>query len=204
MQELGFYFSPGSRYSYLALSQVPLIEKDFGIQFDWIPIVGERIREIRGADPFMGEPQSGQYDWEYRRKDAETWADFYHIPFQEPKSHKMDTNLLGRAVLIAKKLKAEREYSWELASEIFARGTWPVDEVVIVNTAKKQNLDPEVFKQGINSDHYFKEIEAICQAAVNRGIFGSPAFFVGDKMFWGNDRIPLLKQELSRIMQGNI
>ena len=201
MQELSFYFSPGSRYSYLALSQIPLIEKNFEIKFDWIPIIGNRVREIRGADPFKGEPQSGQYNWEYRRKDAEAWARFYNIPFIEPKDHKMDSNLLGRGVLIAKELNAERKYSWELASEVFGRGTWPIDEGVILKTAKLLNLDMDFFHKGIISERYFEAIERNCQTAVDRGVFGSPTFFVGDVMFWGNDRIPLLKHELCKLTQ---
>ncbi len=64
-----FYYSPGSRYSYLALSQVPDLEATLGVMFDWIPVVGARIRAIRGVDPFAGPPQSGQYDWDYRRHD---------------------------------------------------------------------------------------------------------------------------------------
>ena len=67
---LTYYFSTGSRYSYLSMSQVPGIERRYGVEFDWVPVNGKRIRNLRGVDPFQGPPQSGQYDWEYREQDA--------------------------------------------------------------------------------------------------------------------------------------
>jgi len=203
MQNLEFYFSPGSRYSYLALSQVPALEQRFGKKFDWIPVVGKRVRAIRGVDPFSGPPQSGQYDWEYRRVDAEAWADLYGIAFLEPQSVVVDSNLLGRGVIAAKKLNLVREYSWELASEMFGRGTWPLDEAVCIRTAKSLGLEVAEFSELLSSEEVRTEIETNCQSAVDKGVFGSPTFLVGSKLFWGNDRIPLVIHELSRLEKGD-
>ena len=60
--QLEFYFSPGSRYSYLALSQIPRLEATFDVRFEWIPVTGTTVGNLRGADPFQGPPLSGQYD----------------------------------------------------------------------------------------------------------------------------------------------
>ena len=37
------------------------------------------------------------------------------------------------------------------------------------------------------------------KAAVDRGVFGAPTFFVGDQMFWGQDRMEFVKQALESI-----
>jgi len=60
-----FFFSPGSRYCYLAGSQLPHIASRTGCRFDWRPVSGAEIRRLRGRDPFQGESVSGQYDWTY-------------------------------------------------------------------------------------------------------------------------------------------
>jgi len=202
MQTLEFYFSPGSRYSYLALSKVPALERRFGKQFDWIPVVGKRVRAIRGVDPFSGPPQSGQYDWEYRRIDAEAWADLYGIAFLEPQSVVVDSDLFGRGAIAAKKQDLVREYSWELASEVFGRGTWPLDEAVCIRTARSLGLDVAEFSKLLSSEEVRTEIETNCSSAVEKGVFGTPTFLVGSKRFWGNDRIPLVTHELSRLEKG--
>ena len=85
-----FYYSIGSRYSYLASTQIAKLEGETGCQVRWHPVNGLDIRKLRGRDPFAGEPLSGQYEWPYRRYDAECWADYYGVPFREPLSPHFD------------------------------------------------------------------------------------------------------------------
>ena len=39
-------------------------------------------------------------------------------------------------------------------------------------------------------------LKAVTMRAVERGVFGAPAFFVGDDMYWGQDRIEQVKSAL--------
>jgi len=82
-----FLFSPGSRYSYLASSQISQLEHETGCRVDWRPVNGGDIRALRGHDPFSGEAVSGKYDWAYRERDALQWANYYGIHFREPPSN---------------------------------------------------------------------------------------------------------------------
>ena len=99
-----FFFSPGSRYSYLAASQMTTLATETGCTVDWRPVHGPDLRRLRGADPFVGDPVSGQYDWNYRRRDAEAWAEYYGIPFREPPAHDFDFKVLVRAATAASKV----------------------------------------------------------------------------------------------------
>ena len=65
-REVDFYLGLGSRYSYLAASQVERIEKAYDCRFVWKPIASGALMDRRGGNPFRGEPLSGQYDWGYR------------------------------------------------------------------------------------------------------------------------------------------
>jgi 2-hydroxychromene-2-carboxylate isomerase len=40
------------------------------------------------------------------------------------------------------------------------------------------------------------QLKAVTMKAVERGVFGAPSFFVGDEMFWGQDRIEQVKAAL--------
>ena len=42
------------------------------------------------------------------------------------------------------------------------------------------------------------ELAALTEAAVARGVFGAPTFFVGDEMFWGKDRLDFVERWLKR------
>ncbi len=193
--ELTFYFSTGSRYSYLATSQIPLLERRFGVSFRWVPVNGKRIRALRGADPFAGAPVSGQYDWDYRERDAKAWARFYGIDFIEPQDVEFDVECLLRGVIAADELGDIRAYAWALAQEVFAKSTWPLDAGVTERVAVDQGLDLEEFRRAAGAAA--QTLEANCAEAVARGAFGTPSIFVGDELFWGNDRLPLVAHRLA-------
>jgi len=40
------------------------------------------------------------------------------------------------------------------------------------------------------------QLKAVTMRAVERGVFGAPTFFVGEEMFWGQDRIEQVKAAL--------
>jgi len=197
MQPLTYYFSTGSRYSYLSMSQMPQLERRYGVQFDWIPVNSKRIRSLRGADPFQGPPQSGQYDWAYRENDARVWADYYGIDFVEPREVEFDVELLLRAVIAAGRQGDVRAYAWALAQEVFARGTWPLDQSVADRVALGLGLDMTAFADACADPATQQELEDNCAEAVARGAFGTPSLFVEEELFWGNDRLVLAAHRLA-------
>jgi 2-hydroxychromene-2-carboxylate isomerase len=75
------YYAVGSRYSYLASTQMATLERQTGCEVVWRPLHSADLYALRGASPFEGRPVSGQYDWDYRRLDAERWADYYGVPY---------------------------------------------------------------------------------------------------------------------------
>ncbi|MCZ6854765.1 MAG: DsbA family protein [Gammaproteobacteria bacterium] len=197
--QLEFYFSPGSRYSYLALSQVPKLEATFDVRFEWIVVTGTTVRSLRGADPFQGPPLSGQYDWSYRQADAEAWADYYGIPFVEPAEHSFDADLLGRGAIAANSFGCLREVAWALAREVYEHASWPLDEEVVLATAESLGLERSAFAKRLSAQETIAAMATNCQRAVDRGAFGTPTFFVNERLFWGNDRIPLLHHALDQL-----
>ena len=197
-----FFFSPASRYSYLAASQIALLEAETGCLVEWRPVNGADIRTLRGRDPFSGDAVSGQYEWSYRRSDAETWAEYYGIPFREPPSRDFDFVLLARAATAAKRLGAGADYGWQLCSAVYASDAWPLDESLCAQVAVESGLERAEFATTLHGAETERELSEAAKEAHRRGAFGVPTFFVGDRMFWGNDRIALVKHALAKIAAG--
>jgi len=193
-----FFFSPGSRYSYLAASQIPSIEAEAGCLVEWRPVNGADIRALRGRDPFAGDSVSGQYDWAYRRHDAERWAAYYGVPFREPPTHRFDFNLLVLAAMASKRLGAVREYGWQLCSTVYGSDVWPVDESVCLRLAAEVGLQRAEFSSMLRDPETERLVVVAAEEAYRRGAFGVPTFFVDGELFWGNDRIVILKHVLSK------
>ena len=57
-------------------------------------------------------------------------------------------------------------------------------------------LDAPVFQRELKSSATRARHEALLDEARARGAFGVPTFFVGERMFWGNDRLMLLEAAL--------
>jgi len=196
MEALDFYFSPGSRYSYLAMCRLPEIEARFNLEFDWIPVSGPRIRALRGVDPFSGKPVSEQYDWGYRRRDAEAWAAYYGVPYQEPRDVHFDGDLLVRAATVAGLLGSKKDYAISLAREVYGHGSWPIEPLLCIQVAADTGLDVGEFGARLRAPECREMVEKRCAQAVDRGVFGVPTFFVGQQLFWGNDRLVLVEHAL--------
>lgn len=198
-QTVEFFFSPGSRYSYLAASQISSLEADTGCTVEWRPVNGVDIRRLRGRDPFAGDLVSGQYDWNYRRTDAQRWADYYGIPFREPPTHAFDFTLLVRAATAAKRLGAAAQYGWRICAAVYGSDTWPVDEGVCISLATDVGLEARTFAAMLVDPDTERLADEAARAAHQRGAFGVPTFFVGERMFWGNDRLVLVRHCLRQL-----
>ncbi|SEP21843.1 2-hydroxychromene-2-carboxylate isomerase [Rhodospirillales bacterium URHD0017] len=191
-----FYLGLGSRYSYLAASQVERIEKTHDCRFVWKPIASGALMDRRGGNPFRGEPLSGQYDWGYREYDAKCWADYYGIPFREPIAFRVDPDRLALACLAADGQGALVPCCRLMQKLIFVDGV-AIDDEAISRLPKHLGLDEQTFRRDLAASQTRTRHDGLLDEARARGAFGVPTFFLGDRMFWGNDRLVLLEAALA-------
>jgi 2-hydroxychromene-2-carboxylate isomerase len=197
MEEVEFFFGLGSRYSYLAFTQIARIESAHACTFSLQPISSVELMDLRGKSPFQASPVSGQYEWDYRRSDAEAWAKYYRVPFVEPKPLPEDHRLMARACYAAGTQGALRPYCEALFQAVFV-GNERIDAQTCAVIASRIKLDPRLFGEAVASSAVNERVSASARRAFKRGAFGVPTFFVGDRMFWGNDRLVLLEHYLAR------
>lgn len=192
-----FVFGLGSRYSYLASTQLEGIAARTGCSFDWTPVSSVALMAARGRTPFRGEPSSGQYEWEYRRRDAEDWARYYGVPFVEPNPAPADPALMAVAARAADEQGGMLAYVRALFAAVFV-SRLQVDASVCVELAGGVSLDRARFAASLQSASLRARVQADAERCAARGAFGVPWFFVGERGFWGNDRLVLLEDWLRR------
>lgn len=188
-----FYYGLGSRYSYLAASQLERIESETACRFEWLPLQsGELIRRANhGLSPFADSAPSGQYAWAYRQQDAESWAKFYDVPYNEPHAFRTDPADLALACWVADGHGLLKEMSRLLFEAVF------VERQVITRNllsilAQKLGMDGDAFPTAIDEQDAAAKHEAALGRAIGDGAFGVPSFVVAGQVFWGNDRLPLV------------
>jgi 2-hydroxychromene-2-carboxylate isomerase len=175
-----------------------VLQAETGCVVDWRPVDGGDIRKLRGHDPFVRQPVSGQYDWAYRERDARLWAECYGIPFRESPTRHFDFHFLARAATAAKRLGRAADYGWRICAAVYGSSTWPVDESVCLGLAEDAGLTVDSFRVALHDSETERVLAAAAEEACRRGAFGVPTFFLGAQMFWGNDRLPILKHVMKK------
>jgi 2-hydroxychromene-2-carboxylate isomerase len=91
---------------------------------------------------------------------------------------------------------ALRPYCEAMFQAVFVNGE-DIDEQTCGKIAARINLDERLFTETIRSSVVEERVTASARGAFDRGAFGVPTFFAGDRMFWGNDRLVLLEHYLA-------
>ena len=60
----------------------------------------------------------------------------------------------------------------------------------------RHGLDGDALLKTAGDSRYGELLDRSTEAAAQRGVFGSPTFFVGDQMFFGNDRLDFIVEAL--------
>jgi len=200
MAEVTFWFSVGSRYSYLASTQLARLAETLGCTFAWRVIDNPALLRRRGRDPFEGQPLSPQYEWSYRIQDAQRWAAYYGVPYCEPVGRiTLDSRTLALAAVAGARLGAPEATGRRLLQAVFRDERRTLDHAAIVQAgAEGTGADAERFAETMDDAATAAQLEANVQAALDAGIGGVPTFIAPDgERFWGNDRLVLLAHHLS-------
>jgi 2-hydroxychromene-2-carboxylate isomerase len=197
-----FFYGLGSRYSYLASTQLERLAAETGCDVRWRPLFSGDLFAARGRDPFAGPPVSGQYDRAYRRRDAERWAEYYGVPYREPDDAAYDPRRLALAATAAARLGAVEPFSRRLFQAVFVDGASPLDDELCATRARAVGLERSAFLSCLADPATAARLASTVAEAAARGVFGVPSFVLGDEVYFGNDRLVLLRQALSRAANG--
>jgi 2-hydroxychromene-2-carboxylate isomerase len=192
-----FFFGIGSRYSYLAATQVPRLAVETGARFEWRAVHSPELIASSGPDPFRAESRRGQYNGSYRTLDATRWARFYGVAYNEPPWAEIDWRLMALGAVAADTMGAGEGFASSLLRACFAEGRAPRNPETLAKLAEAVGLPAQEFSDAVASPSTAERHRENLQSALAAGAFGVPSFVLDDgQLFWGQDRLPLLRREL--------
>jgi 2-hydroxychromene-2-carboxylate isomerase len=189
-----FFHGIGSRYSYLAASQMERLERDTGATVRWRPLYSGALMKRRGMDPFAGPPASGQYEPAYRTRDVMRWAEYYGIPFHDPDWDALDWQRLALAAVVAARLGGVVPFTKNLFDAVFGAGIAPKTDAKLARIADASGIEGGELLRSIDDAETQRRHGHNIADALAAGVFGVPSFVVEDELFWGNDRLVLLRR----------
>ncbi len=195
MKSVDFYFDYGSPAAYLAWTQMPVLAEQTGATVVNKPFLLGGAFQATGNRPPISVPAKGQYLFQ----DLARFAKRYAVPLTMNPHFPINTLMLMRAAV---GLNMREPARLEAFSAAVFRAIWVDalnlnDPAVTAAMLTKAGFDPAQVL-ALSADPAVKEqLKAETDAAVARGIFGAPTFFVGDEMFWGQDRLDFVREALA-------
>lgn len=187
-----FFFDIGSSYSYLAATQMDGLAARTGVPVKWRPFLLGGVFKATGNDMPARLPAKARW----MLSDMALWATHYGVPFRMPSRFPLIT-LRAQRALCAAPAEAIPAFARSLFTAYWADDQDPTSDAAITSGAKAAGLDAAPILAGIERQETKDLLRANTDEAVERGAFGAPALFVGDTLFWGNDRIALLEKFLA-------
>lgn len=182
-----FWFEFASTYSYLSVMRIEAAAARLGVRVVWKPfLLGPIFRSFGwNNSPFVLQKAKG----EYMRQDMARECAKQGLPWTQPSTFPRSSVLPARVALLG----AEAPWIGAFCQRIMLRN-FAQDQDIHTPQAVGQalaalGLPAEEILILAQSGAIKESLREQTHAAQIRGIFGAPTFFVGDAMFWGNDRL---------------
>ena len=196
MKTVEFYFDLGSPYSYLAYYRLLQMAEQQEIQIVYKPILLGGVFKATGNRSPIEIPVKGVYSI----LDMQRWAEYYQIPMQMNPHFPMNTLTLMRILTGVQLLSLEKfeQVLKLLFDAMFATQQNLNEPTVLAEVLKPSGFSVEDIMSMVQSEVVIQKLITETEQAIQRGIFGAPTFFVGDEMYWGQDRLHFVEQALNK------
>jgi len=187
-----FYFDYGSPASHLAFFELRKLAREAGAEIRWCPILlGGVFKAINSHSPVEIAPKGKWMMW-----DLANYAARYGVPFAHNPHFVINTLPLMRGAMVAERKGELERYSEAMFLAIWRDALDMGDPAVIGQALAKNGFDAKAYFAGTQEPAVKDDLKARTDEAVARGVFGLPTFFVGGKMWWGQDRLEWVKEAL--------
>ena len=180
-----FWFDFGSPAAYLAWTQLDRIREKTGREIDMKPmLLGGVFKSTGNATP-VAVPAKGAW----MMKDLGRHAARYGVTIAMPPGFPLNTLHFMRAVVALEGDERQADFIKTIYEAMFARGEAMGEIEVIGKVLADAGFDPSEIMAMTQDEAVKEKLKANTEAAVAKGVFGAPTFFVGGEMHFGQDRI---------------
>lgn len=195
MKNVEFYFDFGSPASYLAWTQLPAIAAQHDARLVYRPVLLGGIHKATNNT----SPATIASKGAWMQVDLARFARRYGVQFRYNPHFPINTLMLMRA---ATGLQMQDEALFLQYVDVVYRAMWEqprnmAEPATIAEVLAAGRLDVSLLLQLTESPAVKAKLKEDTEAAVARGLFGAPTMFVGNEMFFGQDRLDFVKEALS-------
>jgi 2-hydroxychromene-2-carboxylate isomerase len=195
-----FFFDCSSPWTYLAFHNIQPLAKEFGVEISWRPILVGGIFNTINPSVYASRDRPIEAKARYMKKDMADWARSTGLTIKmRPTVFPVNSvKAMRGCILLAPegKLVAFARTVFEIY--------WGEDkdisqDAVLAEVCQRVGVDSAKFFEGIGQQAIKDQLKANTDEVMARGGFGSPTIFLEKTdMYFGNDRMPLIREALQR------
>jgi 2-hydroxychromene-2-carboxylate isomerase len=200
MAELECFFDCSSPWTYFAFESLLRMQDEIGVTIQWRPFLVGGVFNAVNQSVYNSRDAPVPAKSAYSKKDQQDWARYLGLPIHyRPSVFPVNSVKAMRACIV---LEPEEKLV------AFARATfkayWTDDQdisqvAVLTEICRSLEIDAGTLLAAIEQQSVKDTLRRNTEEAIGRGAFGSPTIFVGgDDMYFGNDRMPLIKDAVLR------
>jgi 2-hydroxychromene-2-carboxylate isomerase len=192
MARLEYFYDYVSPFSYLADTQLDGLCQRTGAEIVYRPFFLGGVMQATKNSPPINVPNKGRYMF----ADISRWSRRYGVELNPNPHFPVNTLHAMRASVAAAGDGRFRDLHRALFRAVWVDGKNVADEDVLRSVIAGARLDAVAILARSKEAGVKDELRRNSEEAVERGAFGAPTFFVGQEMFWGNDRLDFLEEAL--------
>jgi len=188
-----FYFDVGSPTAYLAYRRLRQLKDEYAAELVYKPMLLGGVFKAAGNASPITIPAKGAY---MMAQDLPRFAARYGVPLNMNPFFPINTLNLMRGVFAARELACDEVYidAAFTAMWVDERNMGDATEAAEVFTAA--GLDAAAIFERCAHPELKQQLIAATEEAVARGVFGAPTIFLGEEMFFGQDRLDFVEDRL--------
>lgn len=187
MARIAFWYEFASTYSYLSAMRIEEMAREAGVAVDWRPFLLGPIFAAQGwtTSPFNLYEAKGRNMW----RDMERLTAARGLGLRRPDPFPQNGLYAARLALIGADEGWGPAFTRAVYRAEFAEGADISDKAVLAAALRSVGLDADALLARIAEPEVKDRLKAQTEEAQARGVFGAPSFFVGDELYWGDDRL---------------
>jgi len=194
-----FFFDCSSPWTWLAFHNIQPMALELGVAIRWRPVLVGGIFNAVNPSVYEFRERGVPAKQAYLRKDLQDWARQAGLTILFPPSTFPVNSVKAMRGCILLEPEGKLVPFAQAAFEAY----WTDDrdiskDDVLADLCERVGVEPARFFAGIATPAIKEQLKANTDEVIARGGFGSPTIFVGDDMYFGNDRLALVRDAILR------
>ena len=203
MAEVECFFDCSSPWTYFAFESLLRMQQEIDVTIEWRPFLVGGIFNAVNPTVYNSRDTPVPAKAAYSKKDQQDWASYLGLQVHyRPSVFPVNSVKAMRACIVLEPDGKLVDFAREAFKSYWTDNQDISQVAVLTEICRRLEVDAEKLLAAIDQQPVKDSLRANTQAAIDRGSFGSPTIFVGgDDMYFGNDRMPLIKHAVLRRRQ---